>query len=112
MSARVFIPGDSSALSVGADAVAAALSHEAHNRGVDVAIVRTGSRGLLWLEPLVEVETPAGRMGYGPVSVEDVGSLFECGFLSGGEHPKALGAVEDIRVISSVSSGWSSRVAA
>jgi formate dehydrogenase iron-sulfur subunit len=96
VSARIFVPGDSAALSVGADAVATALSWEARNRGADVAIVRTGSRGLFWLEPVVEVETPAGRMGYGPVSAEDVGSLFECGFLSGGAHPKGLGSVEDI----------------
>ena len=96
MSAQIFVPGDSAALSVGADAVAAALSREARNRGVDVAIVRTGSRGLFWLEPLVEVETAAGRKGYGSVSIEDVRSLFECGFLSGGAHPKSLGALEDI----------------
>ena len=96
MNAQVFVPGDSSALSVGADAVAAALSQEACNRGVDLTIVRTGSRGLFWLEPLVEIETPAGRMGYGPVADADAGSLFECGFLGGGAHPKALGRVEDI----------------
>ena len=96
MNAQVFVPGDSSALSVGAEAVAAALSREARNRGVDLTIVRTGSRGLFWLEPLVEIETPAGRMGYGPVADADAGSLFECGFLVGGAHPKALGRVEDI----------------
>jgi formate dehydrogenase iron-sulfur subunit len=96
VNAKVFVPGDSSALSVGADAVAAALSREARNRGVDVAIVRTGSRGLFWLEPLVEIETPAGRMGYGPVADADAGSLFECGFLVGGAHPRALGRVEDL----------------
>jgi formate dehydrogenase iron-sulfur subunit len=96
VSAQVFVPGDSSALSVGADGVAAALSREARNRGVDVTIVRTGSRGLFWLEPLVEIETPAGRIGYGSVADEDAGSLFECGFLVGGAHPKALGRVDDI----------------
>jgi len=96
VSAQVFVPGDSSALSVGADGVAAVLSREARSRGLDVTIVRTGSRGLFWLEPLVEIETPAGRMGYGPVADEDAGSLFECGFLAGGAHPKALGRVDDI----------------
>ena len=96
MSARVFVPGDSAALSVGADAVAGALSGEARRRGVDLAIVRTGSRGLFWLEPLVEIETAAGRVGYGPVAAEDAPSLFEAGFLTGGPHPKALGRVEDI----------------
>ncbi len=96
MSARVFVPGDSAALSVGADAVAGTLSGEARRRGVDLAIVRTGSRGLFWLEPLVEIETAAGRVGYGPVAAEDAASLFEAGFLTGGPHPKALGRVEDI----------------
>ena len=96
MSVRVFIPSDSSALSVGADAVALALAAEARTRGADAAIVRTGSRGLFWLEPLIEVETSDGRMGYGPVTVEDVPSLFEADFLKRSAHRKALGRVEDI----------------
>ncbi len=96
MSARVFVPSDSSALSVGADAVAAALAREARARDIELTIVRTGSRGLFWLEPLVEVETPEGRVGYGPVAAEDAASLLEGGFLAGGAHPKALGRVEDI----------------
>jgi formate dehydrogenase iron-sulfur subunit len=58
--------------------------------------VRTGSRGLFWLEPLIEVETAAGRIGYGPVAPDEVARLFEAGFLTGGSHPKALGRVEDI----------------
>ena len=96
MSARVFVPADSSALSVGADRVAAALAHESGLRGLELSIVRTGSRGLFWLEPLIEVETPEGRVGYGPVAADDVASLFDAGFLAGGGHPKALGRVEDI----------------
>ena len=58
--------------------------------------MRTGSRGLFWLEPLVEVETRAGRVGYGPSRRRTQQALFECGFLSGGAHPKALGRVEEI----------------
>jgi formate dehydrogenase iron-sulfur subunit len=96
VSARVFVPSDSSALSVGADAVAAALAQEARVRGRELSIVRTGSRGLFWLEPLVEVETLEGRVGYGPAAAEDAGSLFDAGFLAGGAHPKALGRIEDI----------------
>ena len=61
-----------------------------------LTIVRTGSRGLFWLEPLIEVETAAGRIGYGPVAPDEVARLFEAGFLTGGLHPKALGRVEDI----------------
>ena len=96
MTTRVFVPADSSALSVGADIVAGAILDEARRRGLDIAIVRTGSRGLFWLEPLVEVETAAGRVGYGPVSPGETAQLFEAGFLSGGVHPKALGHVDDI----------------
>jgi formate dehydrogenase iron-sulfur subunit len=95
MSVSVFVPADSSALSVGANLVADAILDEARRRGLDIAIVRTGSRGLFWLEPLVEVETAAGRVGYGPVKPDEVGQLFEAGFLNGGPHPKALGRVEE-----------------
>ncbi|MCO5088689.1 MAG: NADH-quinone oxidoreductase subunit NuoF [Methylobacteriaceae bacterium] len=93
---RIFIPGDAAALSVGADAVARAIRAEASRRGASVDIVRTGSRGMLWLEPLVEVEAAQGRIAYGPVSPHDVASLFDAGFLSGGAHPLAQGAVADL----------------
>ena len=96
MTARVFVPGDSSALSVGADAVADAILDNARRRGLDTAVVRTGSRGLFWLEPLIEAETAAGRVGYGPVAADEVAQLFDAGFLSGGSHPKALGRVDDM----------------
>ena len=96
MTARVFVPADSSALSVGADAVAGTIVDEARRRRLEIAIVRTGSRGLFWLEPLIEVETAAGRVGYGPVAPDEVARLFEAGFLTGGSDPKALGRVEDI----------------
>ena len=89
---RTFVPGDSAAISVGADAVAAAIALLAPT----VEIVRNGSRGALWLEVLVEVETPAGRIGYGPVRAEDVQSLFDADFLNGGPHPLALGLTEEI----------------
>lgn len=96
MSARVFLPADSSALSVGADAVAKALAREAAKRGMALTVVRTGTRGLFWLEPLIEVEGRGGRVAYGPVEPREVGSLFEAGFLDGGAHPKSLGRVDDI----------------
>jgi len=76
--------------------VAAAIASEARRRGLDFSIVRTGSRGLFWLEPLLEVETPEGQIGYGPLVAEDAASLFEAGFLVGGGHPKALGRINDI----------------
>ncbi|TAL10164.1 MAG: formate dehydrogenase, partial [Porticoccaceae bacterium] len=59
-------------------------------------LVRNGSRGLFWLEPLIEVETAAGRVAYGPVSVADVAELFDRDLLAGGEHPLALGPTEQI----------------
>jgi formate dehydrogenase iron-sulfur subunit len=92
----IFVPGDSGALALGADEVAAAIAAEAAARNIQVRIVRNGSRGMYWAEPLVEVETSSGRLAYGPVSAGDVAGLFEAGFLAGGAHPLALGATEDI----------------
>ncbi len=88
---RIFIPIDAAALSVGAEAVARAILREAQARGVVVDLVRNGSRGMLWLEPLVEVETAQGRIAYGPVTARDVAGLFEAGFLRGGAHALHLG---------------------
>jgi formate dehydrogenase iron-sulfur subunit len=93
---RVYVPRDSSALALGADALAAALEREAARRGVALDLVRNGSRGLLWLEPLVEVDTPAGRIGYANVDEADVASLFDAGWLTGGEHPRCVGRVDEI----------------
>lgn len=96
MTARVYVPRDSGALSMGAGAVATALQDRAGAKGEAIEIVRTGSRGLYWLEPLVEVETPRGRMAYGPVSSSDVDSLVDAGFLEGKPHPSGHGLTEDI----------------
>ena len=99
MTTRIFVPIDSSALAMGAEAVAQAIAREARARGLDVKIIRNGSRGMVWLEPLVEVETPEGRIGYGGVSARDVAALFEAGFLQGGEHAARVGKVEDLSLI-------------
>ncbi len=88
---RIFVPGDALAASVGADEVAAALRLACP----DATIVRNGSRGLAWLEPLVEVETPEGRIGYGPVAAGDVPGLLAAGFLEGGAHPRRVGPPEE-----------------
>ena len=87
------MPRDSAARSMGADEVAAHLSAKASELGINV--IRNGSRGLLWLEPLVEVETAAGRVAYGPVQAGDVGSLIAANFQQGGEHALSLGNIED-----------------
>jgi formate dehydrogenase iron-sulfur subunit len=94
MSTRIYIPCDSAALAVGADAVAARIADEAARRGLEVEIVRNGTRGLLWLEPLVEVDTPSGRIGFGPVDAGDVSGLFDSNFDA--SHPLALGLVDQI----------------
>jgi formate dehydrogenase iron-sulfur subunit len=94
--ATIFVPRDSTALAVGADGVAAAIAATAAERGLDIALVRNGSRGLFWLEPLVEVATAEGRIGYGPVSASDVAALFDAGFHAGGAHPLRLGSIDDL----------------
>jgi len=96
MSTTVYIPKDAAALSVGADAVARAIAEQAQARALTVTIKRNGSRGLLWLEPLIEVETAAGRVAYGPVALADVAGLFEANFLQGGAHALHQGLTEQI----------------
>jgi len=93
---RVFIPADAQAVALGADRVARSMADLAGGQDVDVTIVRTGSRGLFWLEPTIEVETPKGRIAYGPVKPGDVDGLLRAGLLQGGEHELRLGRPEDI----------------
>jgi len=90
----IHVPRDSGALSLGAEAVVTAIAAEARRRGIALRIVRNGSRGLYWLEPLVEVTKAGGRIGYGPVTPADVPGLFDAGFLDGGPHPLCIGLVE------------------
>ncbi len=93
---RVFISRDAGALCVGADEVARALFKAVETKNLDVDIVRTGSRGMYWLEPLIEIERPEGRVGYGPVKASDISGLLDGGMLEGAKHPLYLGLVEDI----------------
>ena len=93
---KVYVPRDSSALGLGADKVAAAILAEAERRGAHIELIRNGSRGLYWLEPMVEVGTAAGRVAYGPVQPGDVASLFDAGFLEGKGHALALGPTDEI----------------
>ncbi len=89
---KIYVPLDSVAVALGADGLVAAIEAEASRRGVTVEVVRNGSRGMVWLEPLVEVVTEAGRAGFGPMTLADVPGLF--GDLSA--HPKAVGLVEEL----------------
>jgi len=97
MSIRIYVPADSAALALGADDVASAIVREAAQRGIAIELVRNGTRGLLYLEPLVEVGTPDGRIGFGNVDEDDVAALFDAGFHHGeSTHRLSLGPVEQI----------------
>jgi formate dehydrogenase iron-sulfur subunit len=89
---KIYLPLDAAAKALGADDVAAAIVAEGVLRGVDVELVRNGSRGMVWLEPMAEVVTDAGRMAFGPMTVADVAGLFVDLSL----HPKALGLTDDL----------------
>ncbi len=93
---RIFVPKDAQAVALGADRVAREVERIAADRGETVAITRTGSRGLFWLEPMVEVETAQGRIAYGPVKPGDVAGLLEAGMLTGAAHPLRIGRPEEI----------------
>ncbi|MCW1950516.1 MAG: formate dehydrogenase [Octadecabacter sp.] len=86
---KIYVPLDSAAKALGADDVAATILSEAAMRGLDVDVIRNGTRGMIWLEPLVEIETDKGRVGYGAVEVADVPALLD-GKL------ESLGLVEDL----------------
>jgi formate dehydrogenase iron-sulfur subunit len=93
---KVYVPSDTTARSLGADAVADAVAQLAKSSDQSIELVRNGSRGLYWLEPLVEVEVGGERLAYGPVMPDQVASLFDANFLEGGDHALALGATEEI----------------
>ncbi|WP_454618107.1 formate dehydrogenase beta subunit [Bradyrhizobium cenepequi] len=95
MTMRLFVPRDAGAIAVGADEVATALELAAENRGFPIEIIRTGSRGLYWLEPMVEVATATGRAAFGPVSAADASSLLDA-MAADGPHPLRLGIADDI----------------
>jgi len=92
----IYVPRDAAALAVEADEVAIAIEEEARRRQLNVRIVRNGSHGMLWLEPLVEVVTPAGRVAYGPVQIDDVPGLFDADWMHGETHTLHLGLTQEI----------------
>jgi len=96
MSITIYVPCDSQRRSMGANRVASAITHEAAKRGISIELIRNGSRGMYWLEPLVEVATSNGRIAYGPVQASDVPSLFDADFTQGGAHALSLGLTEEI----------------
>ncbi|WP_096786781.1 NADH-quinone oxidoreductase subunit NuoF [Rhodobacter sp. CZR27] len=90
---RIFVPRDAAAKALGADEVAEAIRAEATRRGLDLTLVRNGTRGMVWLEPLVEIATPEGRMAFGRVTPADVPALFDAEWA---DHPLALGPTEEL----------------
>jgi formate dehydrogenase iron-sulfur subunit len=95
MTMRLYIPRDAGAVAVGADEVALALEQAAAKRSIAIEIIRTGSRGLYWLEPMVELATPGGRVAFGPVTLADVPALLDA-MVSDGQHPLRLGLADEI----------------
>jgi formate dehydrogenase iron-sulfur subunit len=97
MTATLYIPCDSAAIACGAEEVLMAIQAEALARKIEIKIIRNGSRGMLWLEPMIEVATPQGRIAYGPVTPDDVPALFEADFLSGSNsHKLCIGRPEEM----------------
>lgn len=93
---RIFVPGDTTARALGADDVAAEIRRQADSRKLAVEVIRNGSRGAFWLEPLLEVDSEQGRIAFGPVAAADVAGLFEAGFPGPCEHALNLGKVAGI----------------
>lgn len=92
----LFVPADSAARSLGSDHTADAIAELIKHNKIDASLVRNGSRGLYWLEPLLEVETAAGRIAFGPVSANDVDQLFADNKIPDVNHPSCLGFTADI----------------
>lgn len=112
MAVRVFVPRDATACALGANDVAQAIQQAARELGVAIDLVRNGSRGAFFLEPLVECEVGSERVAFGPVQPSDIPGMFERGFPGACEHMLALGPVDGIDWLASqqrltfARSGW------
>ena len=98
---KIYVPRDSCALSLGANRTANTILAEAAKRGIEIELIRNGSRGLFWLEPFVEVATDQGRVAFAPVQPKDVASLFDADFLNAlsdkaKAHALNLGLTEEL----------------
>ena len=96
---KVYVPRETTSISVGADEVAIAIAREAKQSGASIQLVRNGSWGACWLEPLVEVEIDGVRIAYNNVEADDVPGLFEAGLLEGGDHAKRLGPINEVQYL-------------
>ncbi|MBT8087362.1 MAG: formate dehydrogenase [Gammaproteobacteria bacterium] len=93
---KIYVPRETAAVSVGADEVALEVAREAKRRGIRIELVRNGSWGASWLEPLLEVEVDGARIAYANVAPGDIPGLFEANLVGGGEHANRLGPVNEI----------------
>ena len=93
---KIYVPREAAALSLGADDVAERIATAAKKNKTDVEIVRNGSWGITWLEPMIEVTVGDQRIAYGPVEPGDVDGLVAAGLFEGGDHDLNLGPTEDI----------------
>ncbi|MDH3482355.1 MAG: formate dehydrogenase, partial [Gammaproteobacteria bacterium] len=93
---RIYVPRETSSVSVGADDVALEIAREAKRSGTSIELIRNGSWGATWLEPLVEVDVDGTRIAYGNVAASDVPTLFAAGFVEGGEHERRLGPIMEV----------------
>jgi formate dehydrogenase iron-sulfur subunit len=93
MTTRIYVPNDTTACSVGADAVAEAIEATLARIAFDATIVRNGSRGAYALEPLVEVDGPDGRVGYARLTPQRATELFVRG-LPHPDAPECVGSVD------------------
>jgi len=96
MNLRVFVPQDTTAIALGADIVADAIASQASASDVELVMVRNGSRGAFWLEPLVEIECDGARLCYGQVEAADVAGLLQAVATDPESHPRYLGTIDTI----------------
>ena len=96
---KIYVPRETTAVSVGADDVALEIARVAKKTGAEIELIRNGSWGACWLEPLVEVDVDGARIAYGNVAAGDVQGLFDANFITGGEHQRRLGPTKDIRYL-------------
>jgi len=93
---KIYVPRETAAISVGADEVAVEIARVAKKTGVEIELIRNGSWGASWLEPLVEVEVNSTRIAYGNVTADDVAGMFAGDFVNGGEHARRLGPIMEV----------------
>ncbi|PCJ41477.1 MAG: formate dehydrogenase [SAR86 cluster bacterium] len=93
---KIYLPRETTALSLHVEEVILAIRKEATKHDLELQIIRNGSRGAAWLEPLLEIEYEGKRIAYGPIRAADINSLFKADFLHAGEHELKLGAIDDI----------------